>query len=472
LSASALPGRVRRASACLALLFAGAALTACSGLDGEQAKLCRAAVPAVEPTGTIHVDAVATDPAMPHGVRVDYTVTEPFSPPRRGFARCAFGGGRLDTDRLKLLGVETAAGDMPPVRLLFLERFWLSEPDAIAEGEERLTGLTGNQPLIETPLPGRSGYWLQQVLNGLPISAFYAFLAVGYALVYGLVNRINLAFGEIAMVGAYAAVATVISFGGLLTGGAGVAVAIAVAVALSTAFLHGSILGATLGEAVFQPLSRASHRSFLIATIGLSIALMEGLRLIAGSRDRWIQPILNDPVVIAGGAFEVTMTTMQMVEVAGAATLLAWLLVRMRRSPFGRAWRAVSDDPLMARLIGIDTGRVATVTFALSTGLAGLAGAMSALHYGQASYGAGTMVGLKALVAALIGGIGSLPGAAVGGLVIGLGETLWSAAMPVEWRDTAVLAALAVLLIFRPEGLFGIGRPAADSGDARWASHG
>lgn len=465
----ALPARIGRALACLLLLLLAAG---CSGIDGEQAKLCRAALPALEESGTIRLDSVATDPDIAYGIRLDYTVEEPDAPPRPGFVRCAFGGGRLDTDRLKLLGIETAAGEMAPVKLLFLQRFWLAEPDATADGERRLTGLSAEQPLIGTKLPGRSGYWLQQTLNGLPIGAFYAFLAVAYALVYGLVNRINLAFGEIAMVGAYAAVATILSFGGLLTAGAGTAVAVAVMVALATAFLHGNILGAVLGEAVFRPLSRASHRSFLIATIGVSIALVEALRLIAGSRERWIQPVLNEATVIAEGSFAVTLTTMQMLEIAGAAVVLGLVLTRMRRSAFGKAWRAVSDDPLMARLLGIDTGRVAVATFALSTGLAALAGAMSALHYGHASYGGGTMVGLKALVAALIGGIGSLPGAALGGLFIGLGETLWSAAMPVEWRDTAVLAMLAVLLIFRPEGLFGIGRPQADSGDARWSSHG
>jgi len=150
--------------------------------------------------------------------------------------------------------------------------------------------------------------------------------------------------------------------------------------------------------------------------------------------------------------------------------VLGVVLWAMARTAFGRAWRAIADDPLMARLVGIDAGRVAVLTFSLSAALAGLAGGMVALHYGHASYGAGTIVGLKALAAALLGGIGSLPGAAAGGVLIGLAEVFWSATMPVEWRDVVILAALVAFLVLRPEGLFGVGRPAADAGDARWAA--
>ncbi len=318
---------------------------------------------------------------------------------------------------------------------------------------------------MEIALPPGVAYWVQQVVNALPVSAVYAFLAVAYALVYGLVNRINLAFGEIAIVGGYASVATVLSFGTGLAAGPVGGVAAAVVVALGGALLHGSLVGATIGELVFKPLARANHRSFLIATIGLSIFLMEAMRLASGSRDRWIQPVLNDPIVLFGGSFEVTLTAMKALEIAGAVAVLAGLILLMTRSSFGREWRAVADDGLMARLLGVDAGRVAVLTFAYSSALAALAGGFGALHYGQATYGAGTMVGLKALGAALLGGIGSLPGAAAGGLVIGLVETMWSAGMPGEWRDVVILAVLILVLVFRPQGLFGVGRPEENAAD-------
>ncbi|BBE71610.1 branched-chain amino acid ABC transporter permease [Oharaeibacter diazotrophicus] len=463
------PSAVGRALAGLAALLAVvAALAACSALDREQAELCRATVPAFEPDGRLVIDALSADPLLAHGIRVDYTV-EDGGEPREGVVRCAFGGGRLAGDRMQLRGIEVNGEPVPPARLLFLSRFWLAVPDAVAAGERRLAGVT-EEPLLGFDLPARPAYYVQQGVNALPTAAFYAFLAVAYALVYGLVNRINLAFGEIAVVGSYAAVAAVSTFGATVAAGGAVGAAVVVAVTLVAAFAHAALVGAVIGEAVFRPLARAGHRSFLIATIGLSIVLTEAMRLWAGSRDRWIQQVLNEPTVLIGGPFEVTMTAMQAVETAGAVVVLGVVLWAATRTAFGRAWRAIADDPPMARLLGVDTARVAGLTFALSAALAGLAGGMVALHYGHASYGAGTIVGLKALAAALLGGIGSLPGAAVGGVLIGFAEVFWSATLPVEWRDVVILAALVVFLVLRPEGLFGVGRPAADTADVRWAA--
>nr|WP_280514511.1 branched-chain amino acid ABC transporter permease [Chthonobacter albigriseus] len=306
----------------------------------------------------------------------------------------------------------------------------------------------------------------------MPVSAVYAFLAVAYALVYGLVNRINLAFGELAVMGAYATVAVITGFSAGLAGTAGAGAAFAVLAALAGAGLHAGLLGGIVGKVVFRRLSNAGHRAFLIATIGLAIALGEAVRLAAGSRDRWIQPLFGDPLLLLDGGFRVTLTVMRLAETLGAAALLTLVLVAMHRSRFGLAWRATADDPQMARFLGLDTDRIATATFVLSAALAGLAGAMTALHYGQASYGAGTMIGLKALVAALLGGIGSLPGAALGGLAIGLGETLWSAYLPIENRDIAILTALVLVLMFRPHGLLGIDRQLGDAADRRWNAGG
>lgn len=405
---------------------------------------------------------------MVHGIRVGYRVAQPGRPDRKGFVRCAFAGGRLDDDRLKIVGIEIDGSPLSDARLYMLARFWLADPDAPRDGEKRLGGIT-NRPIVEVALPARVAYWVQQVVNALPVSAFYAFLAVAYALVYGLVNRINLAFGEIAIVGAYAAVSIILMFGSALVGGAAGGVVAAILTALTVAALHGTLLGATVGEYVYRPLARAGHRSFLIATIGLGIFLIEAMRLLSGSRDRWIQPILNDPIVLFGGPFEVTLTSMKAVEIGGAAAILAVVMISMRRSGFGRSWRAVADDALMARLLGIDATRVAVLTFAASSALAALAGGFAALHYGQATYGASMIVGLKALGAALLGGIGSLGGAALGGLVIGLVETMWSAGMPVEWRDVALLSVVVIVLVLKPEGLFGFGRPPENAADSRWA---
>jgi branched-chain amino acid transport system permease protein len=448
-------------------LFFG--LAGCGVIDGEQARLCRAALPALEPDGAIAVTAIRTDPDARNAIRVDYRVTTESGATRVSVLRCAFGGQRFDPDRLTLVAVETADGELSGARLVILERFWLGDPEALREGEQRLSGVYADDPLIPVIVPASTGYFIQQIVGAMPVSALYAFLAVGYALVYGLVNRINLAFGEVAMVGSFAAVAMIGGFASAAwVAGSPVGIGLTIACAVLAAFFYGALGGSVLGRFVFVPLSRSSHRTFMIATIGLSIALIEAMRIASGSRDRWIQPVLNDPVQLLGGPFQVTITVMQMLEIAGSAVLLAVVLRAMQRSRFGMNWRAMSDDAHMARLIGIDTTRVAQVTFAISSGLAAVAGAVSALHYGQASYGSGAMIGLKAVVAAVLGGLGSLPGAAFGGLIIGTGETLWAAYMPMEWRDTVVLAVLAAVLIVRPQGLLGVERPPGDTSGARW----
>ena len=196
----------------------------------------------------------------------------------------------------------------------------------------------------------------------------------------------------------------------------------------------------------------------LVATIGLAVAIEEFIARTQGVEERWLQPILADPHVIASGPFEVVVTTMQLVVTGTAASVALILLVVLRFSGFGRAWRAVSDDRLMARMIGIDVDRLIVASFALASCLAGIGGALLTLHYGGASFALGTAFGLKALVAAIVGGIGSLGGALIGGLTLGLVEAVWSAYEPIVWRDGFVFIVLAVFLTLRPDGILGTRR--------------
>jgi branched-chain amino acid transport system permease protein len=196
----------------------------------------------------------------------------------------------------------------------------------------------------------------------------------------------------------------------------------------------------------------------LVATIGLAVAIQEFLARTQGVGERWLQPILADPHVIVGGPFEVVVTTMQLVVTGAALVVAVTLLLVLKLSRFGRAWRAVADDRHMARMIGIDVDRLIVVSFALASALAGIGGALLTLHYGGASFALGTAFGLKALVAAIVGGIGSLGGALVGGVALGLLEALWSAYEPLVWRDGFVFILLSVFLILRPDGILGTRR--------------
>jgi branched-chain amino acid transport system permease protein len=306
-------------------------------------------------------------------------------------------------------------------------------------------GLGGAQDEAQ-PRLGWWGYLLQQLANALAPSAIYALLAAGYAVIYGITGRINLAFGEFATVGSFAALS------GVLLGAMTVNMAPVLALAgLGLAAVTGAALGQTLWTLVFAPLHRRSSQALLIATIGLAIALAEGLRLLAGSRLRWLQPLYTVPFHLG----PVALSPSQLALPALAAMAVAMVSLMIRGTRFGRAYRAVSDDPGAAALMGVNIDRTIAQACVLGSMLAGIAGFVIAAHYGVVSFAMGTMLGLKALTAAVLGGIGSIPGAALGGLLIGLLEGLWAGYLPGTYRDVAVFVALATMLALRPDGLLG-----------------
>jgi branched-chain amino acid transport system permease protein len=204
----------------------------------------------------------------------------------------------------------------------------------------------------------------------------------------------------------------------------------------------------------------AKSQASLIATVGLSLALMEYLRLSGGAVPDWIPPIWTEPWRLArAGTFIVTLTPVTVATSAVGLAAACTLVGAMRFSRFGRQWRAASDDPLAAALLGIDGKRLALATFGISGALAGLAGALVAVQFGALGFAGGFGLGLKALAAAILGGVGSIGGALLGGLAIGLFETLWSAYLPIEGRDLALFVVLVLFIVFRPEGLFGAAVP-------------
>jgi branched-chain amino acid transport system permease protein len=171
-------------------------------------------------------------------------------------------------------------------------------------------------------------------------------------------------------------------------------------------------------------------------------------------------PVFNDPIALAGaGPFVVTVTTMQICIASAALAAAAGVLLLLARSAFGRQWRAFADDPQAAALFGVSPDRLLTGTFVLAGLLAGLAGWIVAVYYGNVGFAMGTMLGLKALVAAVLGGIGFVPGAFLGGLIVGLIEAGWSAYFDIGLRDLVVYAILIVVFVLRPGGLLGFASP-------------
>lgn len=295
-------------------------------------------------------------------------------------------------------------------------------------------------------------YGAQQVANGAILGSFYALLAVAFTLIYGLTNRIVLAFGDFAMFAAYSAVLAAVF---LMVATRANLVVLLLPILILT-LLVSLALGRASQEAVFSPLLDRPSQAILIASIGLSIVLREAVRMASGGREQWLPPVLNQPLLRwEGSGYLFQVTRMQGLVCALSLTLAVLLIVFMRYSRFGRAWRACAENPALAALCGIDIRATTARTFLLAAAAAAVTGASLALYYGGVSFYMGTVLGLKALFAAIIGGIGSLGGALLGGFLLAALETGWSASFALEYRDVAVFAAFILLLIFRPGGLIG-----------------
>jgi branched-chain amino acid transport system permease protein len=428
-------------------------LAACAPLDTEQLRVCRLVLPALHPAQTAfretHVAA-----ASGRDVRIDYEAAEPDNRTYIGkhWATCSFGGTALTRARLVLVGVDTDRGRLSEARLIYLNRFWLEAPEAAAaQGETAAPAAVPN-------VPQAVAYAAQQLVNALALCAIYGLLATAYALIYGLIGRLNLAFGEIAVIGAYGAI-----------GGVSAAVALGLEDpigALALAFVIAAALAALwswfIGTVVVAPLHARfrAGQPILVATIAVAIAIQEFLRLGQGAQDRWLPPLFTAPIaLLRADDFVATVTPMQIAVALIALAAAGGVLLLLAKSRFGREWRAFADDPDVVGLFGISRDKLIATTFVLAGLMAGLAGWIVAVYYGNVGFSMGTMLGLKALVAAVVGGIGSVPGAFLGGILVGLIEAAWSAYFDLTYRDIVVLALMIVMFVLRPGGLLGFAAP-------------
>lgn len=434
-----------RLAACLSLLL----LLAGCGPDPGQSQLCQRLAEAFAgpDAALLEVELLAREPPT---LRVRYRE----APARGGAERwhlCRFAGSGLDQGRLLLESVESDRdGRLSPVALALL-RVWLDLP----EGER------GRAPGAWPEGPGGALlYLLQTLVNALALCCLYGLLAIGYSLVYGIVERINLAFGAIAMVAAFTALLATLALAGEEGGRAwraGGALA-GLLVVLGAAGGSGALVSWTTERLLLKPLRGGSAQMMLIATIGLAILLPEAVRLLQGAGEHWLAPPLPQRLPLAGfGGVEVGLTLGQLAVVALTLAAAGLLFLGLARSRLGLQLRATADDRRAAALMGVDVDRMVGAAFALGGLFAGLGGAVLTLYYGGVGFNAGALIGFKALAAAIVGGIGSLAGALLGGLLIGLLETFWSAYFSLAYKDIAVFGLLALALIFRPHGL--LGRP-------------
>ena len=426
-------------------------LEACTyTVDSEQLRICRSVLPALHPGGRVAV-LRAENGIEPDTVRIEYTVEAADGTQAEHWAVCRFPAAGLAANKADLLGVTTPDGPLSGASVYLLKKYYLDTPEGVA-GDP---GSNEEAAVPEVPRP--FAYALQQLLVSLPRTAIYGLLAVAYALVFGLVGRINLAFGELAAIGAAATIAGA----ALVSVGGGVTTPLAgLGAGLLAALFAGAIYGAVGGHFTIARIATRSSQPSLIATVGLSLALMEYLRVAQSPVTVWLPPIWSEAWPLARAEdFLVSLTPITVVTAGiglAAALGLLWLV---QATGFGRAWRAYADDAQAAALMGVDGLRLLVQTLALAGAMAGLSGMLIVAQYGGLGFAGGFQYGLKALIAAVIGGIGSIPGAMLGGFAVGLFETLWSAYLPIEVRDMALYVALVVFLIFRPGGLLGFRDP-------------
>ena len=294
------------------------------------------------------------------------------------------------------------------------------------------------------------GYWLQQFLNACTLASFYVPLAVAYALVQGITNKIFLSFGDFAMYAAFAAIYA--GLAGLL---AGSSTAVILAMSLALAVFSSSALGRFAATHVFAPLISQSSQAFMIASIGVSIVLQEVMRIQSANRDLWMMPLFDGAALrIFDGTFPVQIGIMQIIAVATAIVSIGFVYIIMQFTAAGRYWKACSQSERLAKLSGVNTLNVLRWACVGSAALASVSGWIIAVSYGGVTFSMGLMLGFKAMFASVIGGFGTLGGAIIGGIFLAFVETLWSATFPLAYRDVAVFGFIILILLLKPEGLY------------------
>ena len=291
-------------------------------------------------------------------------------------------------------------------------------------------------------------YILELFLGGLTRGSIYALIALGYTMVYGIIQLINFAHGEVYMIGAFTAliVASTLSFLGW-NEIAILFIASVVAVVYSMAY------GYTLEKVAYKPLRHAPRLSALISAIGMSLFLQNYVLLAQTSDFMPFPSLIPDLEILEPIAYLVSTPEVIIIVTTAIVMVLLTLLIKFTR--IGKAMRATAQDRDMAMLVGVDVNRVISVTFIVGSATAAIGGVLIASHIGQINFYIGFIAGIKAFVAAVLGGIGSMPGAVLGGLVLGCAESFFTGFVSSDYEDVFAFIILVVILIFRPAGILG-----------------
>lgn len=282
--------------------------------------------------------------------------------------------------------------------------------------------------------------WLQQLVNGISIGSIYALIALGYTMVYGIIKLINFAHGDVFMIGAF------IGFWAISRWDIGFFPALLLAMVVC------AIIGVVIERVAYKRLRNATRIAALITAIGVSLLIEYTMIFFRGAQSAVYPTVIENKSIEVFGA---QISTLSLLILAVSIVLMILLQFIVHKTKIGKAMRAVSHDAEAAKLMGINVDNTISATFAIGSALAGAAGVIFGLYYTRIDPLMGMIPGIKAFIAAVLGGIGSIPGAMVGGMLLGVVETFVSALGFSSWRDAAAFLILIIILIFKPSGLFG-----------------
>ncbi|MGI6655357.1 MAG: branched-chain amino acid ABC transporter permease [Desulfobulbus sp.] len=291
-------------------------------------------------------------------------------------------------------------------------------------------------------------YFVELFCSGLTRGSIYALIALGYTMVYGIIGLINFAHGEIYMIGAFTAL-----IAATLCSSFGLPVPALLLLTTAAAVVWASAYGYTIEKIAYRPLRNAPRLSPLISAIGMSMFLQNYVLLAQTADFQPFPALIPDFPFFESWAGVIGSTDLAIITVSAASMLALTLLIRSTR--IGRAMRATAQDRVMARLLGINVDRIISITFIIGSALAAIGGLLIASHIGQINFYIGFLAGIKAFTAAVLGGIGSIPGAMLGGYVLGLIEAFATGYVSSDYEDVFAFALLVLILLFRPAGLLG-----------------
>ena len=301
-------------------------------------------------------------------------------------------------------------------------------------------------------------HFIEQLINAITLGSIYGLIAIGYTMVYGIIGMVNFAHGDVFMVGSFIALIFVLLLG-LTAATPFLLLLLALILVLVLAMVLTAVWGWAIERLAYRPLRGSFRLAPLISAIGMSIVLANLVQIVQGARVKPLQPLVSGGITLVPGTdgSGATLSNIQLLIIVTTVGLMALFTWLVQSTPLGRNMRACEQDRTMAALTGVDVDRTISITFVIGAALAAVAGTMFLLYYGVIDFYIGFVAGIKAFTAAVLGGIGSLPGAMLGGLVIALVETFWADWVGSAYKDVAAFSILAIILIFMPQGL--LGRP-------------